>query len=359
MTTKILCIGDPHFKVSNRGEMRAFVTESIGAIKKHAPDFVVVMGDVLDRHENIHVHALMDACQFLIDLSRLVKTYVLIGNHDRPNNSNFLTDEHPFTALKEYPNIVIVDTVVKEGEWCFVPYVPPGRFHEALETGGVTRDTITEYTCIFAHQEFKGSSYKNIVSTIGDVWPEDFPLVISGHIHTYQWPQDNIVYVGAPMQHNFGDPDDCSISLFTFSDESIDEERIYLNIPKKRVVRIQHDQVKEWLSKDDNFNGNTKLVITGPHDQLQLLSKSGVLKGAPENTKISLAADPIDTSVEQLPERDNSETISFKQVVYSLIEAESDSAQLQSTLNNILGITEPAKSAPITVKKKKIVFGHA
>jgi len=355
-TTKILCIGDPHFKVSNRAEMRAFVQECITTIEKQKPEFVVVMGDVLDRHENIHVHALMDACQFLLQLAKTTKTYVLIGNHDRPNNSNYLTDEHPFTALKEIENIIIVDHVVRDGEWCFVPYVPPGRFHEAL--GDLVKEDLT---CIFAHQEFKGSNYKNIVSTVGDVWPEDFPLVISGHIHTYQWPQDNIAYVGAPMQHNFGDPDDCSISLFTFTEDSIDEERIYLNIPKKRVVKLAHDQVKEWLSSDQNFKGHTKLVISGPHDQLQALSKSGVLKGAPENTKISLAADPVDTDLgTMLPEKNDSEAPSYREVIHHLINQDPDAQKLNFALNEILGVSsQPEPKPAMKVKKKKIVFGKA
>lgn len=350
--TKIVCIGDPHFKVSNRTDMKIFMQECYSTVEKNKPDFIIVMGDVLDRHENIHVHALMDASQFLIQLSKFAKTYVLIGNHDRPNNSNFLTDEHPFTALKEISQLTIVDHVIKDGEWCFVPYVPPGRFHEAL--GDVKLDDIT---CIFAHQEFKGSKYKNIVSTIGDVWPEDFPLVISGHIHTYQWPQDNIVYVGAPMQHNFGDSDDCSVSMFTFTDDSIDEERIYLNIPKKRIVKLSHDEVKDWLSSDQKFNGYTKLVISGPHDQLQTLSKSGILKSAPENTKISLTSDPIDT-VASLPEKNDSETPSYKEVVHHLISQDPDAQKLNFALNDILGINQqPETKTAMKVKKKKIVFG--
>ena len=62
----------------------------------------------------IHTQALCRANSFLIDLSKLRKTYVLIGNHDRINNNVFLTDEHPFTGLKGETNIVIVDKVFSE-----------------------------------------------------------------------------------------------------------------------------------------------------------------------------------------------------------------------------------------------------
>jgi len=339
MVTKVFTIGDPHFKVSNRREMRVFTKACIESINEHEPDFIVVMGDVLDRHENIHVHALMDATEFLVDLSKITKTYVLMGNHDRPNNSNFLTNEHPFTALKGLPNIIIVDNVVVDGEFMFVPYVPPGRFHEAIEGY-----SLTDLTCIFAHQEFRGANYKCIVSSIGDVWAETLPLVVSGHIHEYQQIQDNIIYVGTPLQHNFGDKDDCSVSYFEFSPDEFTEERIYLDVPKKRIVKLDHEEVKDWLSKDISFNGNTKLVVSGPHDKLQALSKSGVLKGVPENIKVSLVVDnPVVD--EELPAMESDEKVNFRTVLWKLVEENADGEQLSRVLNNILG------NKPSVVKK--------
>jgi len=362
MPTKILAIGDPHFKVNNREDMAIFTQECYRVIKERQPDITVLMGDILDRHENIHVLPLMDANKFLIQLAKLTKTFALIGNHDRINNSTFLTDEHPFTALKYIPNLIIVDNVVKDSEWLFVPYVPPGRFHEAL---GNVRETLAGVTAVFAHQEFKGCKYKNIVSTTGDVWPENFPLVVSGHIHQYGQPQENIIYVGTPLQHSFGDEDDCSVSLFTFTDDAegdgeVEEERIYLNIPKKRIVRIEHDQVKEFLSSPQTFNGSTKLVVNGPHDKLQALSKSGILNGKPENTKIHLVATPSDSAdstgagAASAPEKNETGATSFKETLFRMVDSDPESKILQETLHTVLGITpKPVASVP---RKKKIIF---
>lgn len=353
--SKIYTIGDPHFKVSNRSDMKIFVEECIASIKQKNPDIIVVMGDVLDRHETIHVHALMDANSFLIDLSKITKTYVLIGNHDRPNNSNFLTDEHPFTALKHIDNLVIVDNVLVEGKYMWVPYVPPGRFFEAIE--GVDLSNIT---CIFAHQEFRGANMKSIVSSTGDIWPENHPLVISGHIHEYQQIQDNIIYVGTPMQHNFGDTDDCSVSYFEFANDEYVEERIYLNIPKKRVVKLDHENVKEWLSSDNTFNGLTKLVITGPNEKLAVLSKNGVLKDIPDTIKISLVSDITEN---QNNVDDNGYEIikeeykgaNFKKILIDLIKLEKNKDQIMRVFGNLIGeayMTEPVKEPAV---KKKII----
>ena len=46
-----------------------------------------------------------------------------------------MTEEHPFSSLKNSnENLVIVDKTYYENNFCFVPYVPNGRFKEAIET---------------------------------------------------------------------------------------------------------------------------------------------------------------------------------------------------------------------------------
>ena len=102
----ILLIGDPHFKINNAEETTQLHQETIKYVKNNTLDFVVIMGDVLDTHEKIHVQPLCRAVNYITEISNHVKTYVLIGNHDRINNVVFLTEDHPFTGLKEKPNII-------------------------------------------------------------------------------------------------------------------------------------------------------------------------------------------------------------------------------------------------------------
>ncbi len=65
-----------------------------------------------------------------------------------------------------------------------VPYVPPGRFVEALNI--IDNEWWKNVNCIFAHQEFYGCKMGAIESIEGDKWDHSFPLVISGHIHSEQ-----------------------------------------------------------------------------------------------------------------------------------------------------------------------------
>ena len=95
-----LLIGDPHFKNDNAYESNQLIEEIYKLIKKNNYDKIIILGDILDTHEKINLRPFLKATEFIINLSKITKTYVLIGNHDRRNNNIFLTEEHPFLALK-------------------------------------------------------------------------------------------------------------------------------------------------------------------------------------------------------------------------------------------------------------------
>jgi DNA repair exonuclease SbcCD nuclease subunit len=263
MQIKVLVIGDPHFKVSNTKDTD-IMSEAIVKISVDSdPDIIVVLGDVLDRHETIHVSPLKRSVSFLASLMKIAPVYLLIGNHDLKNNRQFLSDEHPFTALKYWDSsrMTVVDTTtivtINQEKLVFVPYTPPGMFIEALNRLENWKDV----TAIFAHQEFKGAQMGPFVSVDGDIWSTSYPHVISGHIHDYQEPQINIWYTGTPIQHSFGDRPDKTISLITFNDGKIENHtRIELPVPKKQIINITCDQVPTYKLPE---NKELKIVIKG------------------------------------------------------------------------------------------------
>tara|TARA_R110002074_G_scaffold301619_1_gene473041 strand:- start:1194 stop:2177 length:984 start_codon:yes stop_codon:yes gene_type:complete len=241
----ILLIGDPHFKISNKLETDQLFEETKKYLDQNNIDFIdfiVVLGDILDTHEKVHVQPLCRSILFIKMLASYKKTFILIGNHDRINNNVFMTDEHPFTSLKKSnENIVIVDKTLTFGNFMFVPYVPNGRFEESLKEGW--EDKIA----IFAHQEFKGCKMGSIISEDGDVWGQDNPPVFSGHIHDYQIPQKNICYTGTPFQHSFGDSHDKGIFLLKITDkEHWNLEKIKLNIIRKKIIKMNISEFEDF-----------------------------------------------------------------------------------------------------------------
>lgn len=271
---RILVIGDPHFKVSNVRETEEMSEKILSTAFSISPDLIVCLGDVLDRHDQISVFPFKRALEFLSKLTSIAEVVVLIGNHDRPNNSTYLTDEHPFLACKQWKNLTIVDSVASKEysgkKFLFVPYVPSGRFAEALEIDSGWKESV----CIFAHQEFTGAKMGPVISSVEN-WRLDAPLVISGHIHDFQQVAPNLLYVGTPIQHGFTDSIDKTISLFTwdFSDPSptYSHERIDLGCKKKKVIHVSPDQIDTFLPTQNTL---TKLVIEGTASELKALIKS-------------------------------------------------------------------------------------
>lgn len=271
---KSLVIGDPHFKVSNVTETESMRISIMSILDETKVDFIVVLGDILDRHETIHVSPLKRSVTFLTELSKYAPTYVLIGNHDLKNNRQFLSDEHGLIALKysTNDNLIIVDTtinaIIAGLQFTFVPYVPPGRFLEALDYSepNIWQQSI----CIFAHQEFKDAQMGAIISIEGDEWHPQYPKVISGHIHDYQEIGTNIVYIGTPFQHTFGDRQDKSIAYCTFENSTVNIKRLELNIRKKQIV---HLSVADVDSYQPASNYDLKIVINGVSGEIKSVMK--------------------------------------------------------------------------------------
>ena len=279
-----LVIGDIHLKTANLIEIEQVFQEIINVAKERNDyDAIIFLGDIFDKHEMIHNEVLTSATNFFYQISNIKPIYILIGNHDRPNNSTFLNNKHHLNALKYWKNTYIIDDVLSQEingkNFVFVPYVPPGRFLEAIQTKDIN---LNDITCIFAHQEFKGSELSpGIKSENGDVWNNN-TYIVSGHIHEYNKLNEYILYVGTPIQQTYAEKSDKTISMIKFENDSrsckinedsrsckINEERIYLNIPRKIEIKLT---CKELLNTKFDENIKCRVIITGNQSELKSIS---------------------------------------------------------------------------------------
>lgn len=285
---RILTIGDPHFMISNLDDVEIFIKRFIILVEEKNPDIIVILGDILHEHERLHISPLNKAISFIKNLSNYCPVYCLVGNHDMLNNKQFLTDNHWMNALKTASqNIIIVDKVISLdidiGKFLFCPYVPPGQFQEALDTYGDISNTKT----IFAHQEFYNCKMGAIISTEGDKWDINNPLIISGHIHSNQRPQKNIYYPGAALQHAFGESEKNIIAEIQY-----DEEGIYkiiehdLKLPRKDIKYVSLEELQKFTNV--NTDNKTKLTVKCNYDDFKAFKKSQKYKELSkyENIKI-------------------------------------------------------------------------
>lgn len=267
MHTRILCVGDIHIKPGNIHLVDLLESQILGYISEHDINLVVLLGDVLDTFERLHTQAVNRAYQ-LIDRLRASgpEVYVLVGNHDYINNQQYQTDQHWMNALKQWDKVRIVDKLIssEDGLLCFIPYVPVGRFCEVFETA------VTTPILIFAHQEFRGCKMGAITSVDGDIWDRSNPLIISGHIHESQKPQENIWYPGAAIHNSFGDTKAPHLLKIIISDAVVEKTcELPIHLPRKRTLYIRDGEIT--TAKLEEI---VKLLQHKDLDQLRLVYQS-------------------------------------------------------------------------------------
>jgi DNA repair exonuclease SbcCD nuclease subunit len=275
---QILCVGDPHFRVDNIEETKQFTKLLSNYLDEHKEiDIVIVMGDVLHTHEKVHTFALNAAVDFFKMLTKKQKDiYCLVGNHDATSNTIFLTDNHWMNILKGWNNLTIVDYPLKvnlDNEFVVLcPYVPDGRFVEALNKIEDWKDS----KCVFGHQLIDGAKMGMIVANGVEEWKEDYPMLVSGHIHDKQWINKNVYYTGSSLQHSFGEGGDKSLAI-VYVNDTISIEEIYLEIKRKKILYAdisELEEIKEKMKEDVEY----KIVLSGNEGDFKMLKNSELYK---------------------------------------------------------------------------------
>jgi len=270
---KVIVIGDQHFKIDNVEEVDIFISKITILVEEKKPDFIVLLGDLLDTHERIHAVPLNRAYRFIDNVRKISKTYILVGNHDMSDNQQFMTDNHWLNGLKEWNNVVVVDKIIHEvvnnNKFVFCPYVYVGRFQEALN---LLNTEWKDSKCIFAHQEFYGCKMGAFDSIDGDKWPLENPQVISGHIHLNQKPQDNIYYPGSSLSIAFGKSTKNIVSEVIFTEDTVEINEIDLNMPKKKIIYIDSEKADDIIIPETE--DKIKLSISGEYEDFKTFKKT-------------------------------------------------------------------------------------
>lgn len=254
----ILLIGDPHFKEKNKLDTDIAVDFIISKIKTEITNIkaVIVLGDVLHDHSKCYQNAHKRASDFLLALANLCETYVIMGNHDRPDNQDFLTDRHFFTGYNYVPHLHIVSKVevieILQRKIILVPYVAAGRFKEALYTYNDTKVWWKNCDIICAHQEFRNCILKeesNTISSIGDIWKDDDIQIYSGHIHLAH-DYNNIHYVGSMTQNSYDESTYKRVILLNLQD--LVSQDIILPVRKKILVELTEENFTQYVPNIEN-----------------------------------------------------------------------------------------------------------
>lgn len=267
---KILVIGDPHFMSHNAFETNQLFDEIKKMIDDSTVDYIVVLGDVLNNFEKMDLLTFNRCTDFLEMCMKGCKhLFILVGNHDRRNQTEFLVKENSLCAFRNWEHTTLVETVKDfiddEIKILLVPYVYPGRFFEAIES---ETKNIYDYDVVFSHQEFYGVKLDSgPISEIGDKYPDDAPMCFNGHIHKYGEVYSNLLNVGTPYNKDFGDLGNKGVVVITFESGNLSYERILLNVRKKKKLEILEEELSSLEISDNVFY---KIIVKGNPEIISL-----------------------------------------------------------------------------------------
>lgn len=309
---KGLVIGDQHFKVDNIDQVDIFIQKLKEYLDENTFDFIVSGGDLLDTHERLHTLALNKADEYLKLLSSHSKTFVLVGNHDMINPSQFLTTNHWLNVYKGWTDdLIIVDKIThfskNEKNIVFCPYVPDGRFIEALET--LESIDFRKADIIFGHQTMDGVKMGAITAENVEKWDDSYTNLVAFHVHDMQIIQDNLFYTGSCMQHSFGESGSKYIYEITTDEKYNDDDdiimtnnvslmKIILSLPKKKIIHCTTDELENMKKISDiipdkynNENYQIKLVVKGSISSFKVVKKRNDVKNLLNKFKVLFKSD--------------------------------------------------------------------
>jgi DNA repair exonuclease SbcCD nuclease subunit len=305
---KILAIGDQHFKLDNIIQVDIFIQK----LKKHLDfenyDVIVSGGDLLDTHERLHTQCLNKAIEYLKVLSSHCKTFVLVGNHDMINPSQFLTTNHWLNVVKEWDKNIYNITVIDKPEIyrnaksgiTLCPYVPDGMFVEALNTIPITEEGYSwkNTDIVFGHQTMNGVKMGAIVAENVEEWDENNPMMVSFHVHDMQRVSDNLFYTGSSMQHSFSENiKKYLMKIYVNEDVDLDDDKIAfvngdvcikkldIGVPKRKVINCNTKDLDNMKVLSDlipsiyrNDMYILKVVVSGSITEFKQVKKKEIVK---------------------------------------------------------------------------------
>lgn len=277
----VMVVGDPHFDVKHLGTVDLMIKQTIVLVEREKPDVVIILGDVLHTHEKTRVECHQRAVFWFKKLAELTHVVVLIGNHDRPNNGVYLTNEHFFNGLEGIDNLVIVAiapygcTIERnKAQFYFVaiPFVPKGRMMEALS---LLKTPIEQKrpVAVFAHQDIRGAKMGAVECRDGDVWPSDYPLLVNGHFHEAQ-TFGNVFMPGTPYQTTYSEENKKGVYFLTFTEKQPIPKirRVALNLRVKASVNKTPAEFKAMKMPDTTYD--LRIVVQGKQEEIESLRVS-------------------------------------------------------------------------------------
>jgi DNA repair exonuclease SbcCD nuclease subunit len=324
-----LLVGDTHLGIYKSADLWHDATillfkEIIDVCKKRCIDRIIHLGDFFDNRRHLNIKTLSNALKIaeLLHEAKL-EVFIIIGNHD-----TFYKDKiHPtsLSVFEEHPNIKIIDEVTVMEDMVMVPWATEMK-------------DIPDARYALGHFEINGfpvvQRFEFYKSDINITNFSRFEQVFSGHFHIPSH-KNNITYLGAPFQFNFGDAGS-KRGYYVFEDDKLEFIQ-YKDAPEFVVVttdeqikpeKIRGNIVKLVYKKDYGTSENMKILEQVQiYQPIQLFTdfarmSSNIVSANgddTENIQLKSTRDILTEYIEKMEKPDHIKIATLRQVISGLL----------------------------------------
>lgn len=329
--SKILFLGDPHLKITNFEQSKAFLKWSEEMADLYKPDIVCNLGDTFNDHSTLRSELLKEFNDHVCRLtSKGFKYWYILGNHDQ-----FKPKDAKYHALQCFniPNFVVFDKITELEGITVVPYI--AKFEDfPLQTQSI---------CI-THNTFIGADYGFKREDCGvDAGKVSADIIISGHIHKRQ-TFGKVTYPGTPFSNSANDVDQTK-GLLLFETTTFTQVFIESPFPKWRGVEYEMSttntiqNLHSLLEVELNTVDKWIVKVSGPKIELAAYFKSKAFLDLIKDKKVVTKAIPTDKNKQKVQIKATSIEDIMVEYVNKVYDGNYDKQLILRKINDIIANT--------------------
>lgn len=258
-----LLLNDIHISKDNIAEFKLNWNEAISICKKRKISKLIIGGDLFQSRSSQSLDVLLAVKSSLLKAySNDIEVIIAEGNHDKVDQEACEGYAHVFENKNMGVSVIDIYKEFEIGEdvsLYVMSYFPEnGSFVEELKELILDMDR-NRYNILYCHEGINGALSKPNDKELPVSTFKDFNAVLVGHYHDRTTVGDNIEYIGASRQHNFGE-DIYKGYTILYEDGSYEFVQNEANI-RYYVEEIVPDQIKELNNKLKETSDRCKVKV--------------------------------------------------------------------------------------------------
>lgn len=232
--------------ITDRFKDQLSMIEQIGNIAEaENANAVFILGDLFDK-STLDAITLQYTLAAIMQLAEATTVYILPGNHDAKNSKAQHYAVDFFSRLEDKSDITVLGNdhssmiVAKNVTFHSIPWMPIDKTNEAISKIQFDKKLIN---VVLLHQSVIGCRLNGSWVADEGIDASKFGdhVYLAGHFHS---PQEfnHGMYVGAPMQKDFGDAgEERRVVIGTFDDDKVEFEDRVIEAPKFYSYKFSND----------------------------------------------------------------------------------------------------------------------